>query len=404
MNRRPLIFIIFTSAYFLSYFYRLANAVISPDLSADIGLNPAQLGLMTSVFFATFAAVQIPLGIGLDRWGPRWVTSGLMIIGVAGSLMFATAQSFIWLTIGRGLIGIGMAGILMGSLKAFSQWYPPKRFATMSGLLVGIGSTGALFAATPLAWLNEQIGWRTVFVGMAVVTLFVAVIIMTFGRNTPPGKEWPKPEKAKGGVGQVLKDGRFWRIAPVSMFASGTSLAFQGLWAGPYLFDIHGLSKIEGGNILLLIGIGATIGFVLSGWIADRFSLAHVVLFGTILFAFVQIILAIRPSLAIVRLMFFLFGFSGAFNILVLAHIRRLFPDSITGQAITAINLFGFAGTFLIQWLMGVIIGSFVVSANGAYPPQAYTTVLLVTAACNLLVLTRYYPLTKTDHPVMQTA
>lgn len=399
MNRRPVIFIIFTSAYFLSYFYRLANAVISPDLSADLSLNPAQLGLTTSIFFATFALVQIPLGIGLDKWGPRWVTSGLMIVGVLGSILFAMAPSFFWLTVGRGMIGIGMAGILMGSLKAFSQWYPPERFATMSGLLVGIGSTGALFAATPLAWLNEQIGWRTVFIGMATVTLFVAVIIMTFGRNTPPGKDWPKPDKAQGGVGQVLKDSRFWRIAPVSMFASGTTLAFQGLWAGPYLFDVHGLTEIEGGNILLLIGIGATLGFVLSGWIADRFSLAHVVLIGTGFFALVQIALALRPSLPIVRIMYFLFGFGGAFNILVLSHIRRLFPDSITGQAITAINLFGFAGTFLIQWLMGIIIGSFVVNSNGAYPPQAYTTVLLVTAVCNLLVLIRYYPLTQTAQP-----
>ncbi|MFT5196564.1 MAG: putative MFS family arabinose efflux permease, partial [Candidatus Promineifilaceae bacterium] len=245
----------------------------------------------------------------------------------------------------------------------------------------------------PLAWLNGQVGWRTVFVGMSVVTLFVAIIIMTFGRNTPPGTDWPQPQTGQGGVGQVLRDSRFWRIAPVSMFAAGTSLAFQGLWAGPYLFDVHGLTKIEGGNILLLIGIGATFGFVISGWIADRFNLTRVVLFGTGLFTCVQIVLALRPPLIVVGVMFFLFGFGGAFNILVLAHVRRLFPNAITGQAITAINLFGFAGTFLLQWLMGIIIGSFVVNANGAYPPQAYSTVLIVTAICNLLALSRYAPL-----------
>ncbi|MFT7584821.1 MAG: putative MFS family arabinose efflux permease, partial [Cellvibrionaceae bacterium] len=157
--------------------------------------------------------------------------------------------------------------------------------------------------------------------------------------------------------------------------------------------DVHGLTKIEGGNILLLIGIGATFGFVISGWIADRFNLTRVVLFGTGLFTCVQIVLALRPPLIVVGVMFFLFGFGGAFNILVLAHVRRLFPNAITGQAITAINLFGFAGTFLLQWLMGIIIGSFVVNANGAYPPQAYSTVLIVTAICNLLALSRYAPL-----------
>lgn len=396
MQRRILIFVLFTCAYFLSYFYRLANAVISPDLTADLALTAAQLGLTTSVFFATFAAVQIPLGIGLDRWGPRWVTPGLMLVGVVGSLVFSIASSFTALTIGRGLIGIGMAGILMGSLKAFSQWFPPERFATIAGLLVGIGSTGAFVAATPLAWFNEQLGWRTVFVGMAFVTLAVALTIFILARNTPPGVEWPKPEKGKGGVKQVLQDGRFWRIAPVSMFASGTGLGFQGLWAGPYLFDIHGLSQIDGGNILVFIAVGATLGFVSSGWIADRFGLPRIVLLGTSSFVVAQIILALRPPLVLVGLMFFLFGFGGAFNILVLAHIRRLFPDTITGQAITAVNLFGFAGTFLIQWLMGVIIGSFVALPGGAYPPQAYTTVLLVTAACNIIALARYYPLMQT--------
>ncbi|MEM7112535.1 MAG: MFS transporter [Chloroflexota bacterium] len=393
MKKPLVIFALFTSAYFLSYFYRLANAVISPDLTAELSLTAAQLGLTTSVFFATFAAVQIPLGIGLDRWGPRWVTPGLMFVGVIGSLVFSVATSFTVLTIGRGLIGIGMAGILMGSLKAFSQWFPPERFATMAGLLVGIGSTGAFFAATPLAWFNEQVGWRSVFVGMGIVTLAVALIIITFARNTPPGVAWPKPQKGRGGVGQVLKDGRFWRIAPVSMFASGTTLAFQGLWAGPYLFDIHGLSQIDGGNILLWIAVGATLGFVSSGWIADRFGLPRVVLIGTSSFVVAQIVLALRPPLALVGFMFFLFGFGGGYSILVLAHIRRLFPDEITGQAITAVNLFGFAGTFLLQWLMGVIIGSFMADASGAYPPIAYTTVLLVTAVCNTIALIRYYPL-----------
>ncbi|MEM8863791.1 MAG: MFS transporter, partial [Chloroflexota bacterium] len=267
MRTRQFIFIIFTCAYFLSYFYRLANAVIAPDLTAALNLTPSQLGLTTSIFFATFAAAQIPLGIGLDRWGPRWVTPSLMFVGVIGSLVFAQANSFFLLSVSRGLIGIGMAGILMGSLKAFSQWFPANRFATISGLLVGIGSTGSLFAATPLAWLNQEIGWRSVFTIMAGVTFLVAAIIMTFGRNTPPGVAWPEQTKGQGGVGQVLLDSRFWRLAPVTFFGSGTGLAFQGLWAGPYLFDVYKLSEIDGGNSLLWTGVGAPLGFISSGWL-----------------------------------------------------------------------------------------------------------------------------------------
>ena len=185
MQRHVVIFVLFTAAFFLSYFYQLANAVIAPDLAAELELTAAQLGLMSSVFFATFAAVQIPLGIGLDRWGARVVTSGMMLIGVVGSFIFAAAPSLLWLTIGRGLIGVGMACILMGALKAFSQWYPPQQFATMSGLLVGIGSTGAFFAATPMAWLNAQVGWRAVFACVGGLTLLIALIIAFFAHDPP---------------------------------------------------------------------------------------------------------------------------------------------------------------------------------------------------------------------------
>ena len=137
MPKQIHIFIFFTAAYFLSYFFRSANAVIAPDLSSELGLEAQQLGFMTSLFFASFAAVQIPLGMALDKWGPRWVTSGLMLVGVIGSIVFGLAPSFEILALGRALIGIGMAGILMGSLKVFSQWFPLERFATVSGLLVG---------------------------------------------------------------------------------------------------------------------------------------------------------------------------------------------------------------------------------------------------------------------------
>ncbi|MEM7335248.1 MAG: MFS transporter [Chloroflexota bacterium] len=397
MSKQLQIFIFFTSAYFLSYFYRSANAVISPDLTSDLGLTAAQLGLTTSIFFATFAAVQLPLGVGLDRWGPRWVTPSFMFVGVAGSLIFASANSFLVLSLGRGLIGIGMAGILMGSLKMFSQWFSSERFATVSGLLVGIGSTGALFAATPLAWLNGEFGWRSVFVGMGGITLAVAGTIMLLARNTPPGVEWPKPESRQGGLGQVLKDGRFWRVTPVTFFVSGTMQGFQGLWAAPYLFDNYGLTDIEGGNILLLIGVGATTGFLSSGWLADRLGLTRIVLLGTGLFTLCQFLLAANPPLWVVTVLFFLFGFSGAFSILLLSHVRRIFPDAITGRAITAVNLFGFGGTFLIQWLMGVVIGWFVVVETTRYPPTAYTTVLLITAVCNVAALIYYFPLVRRD-------
>ena len=132
------VFLIFTVAYFLSYFYRSANAVIAPDLRGDLGLTASQLGLMTSLFFAAFAAVQLPLGVGLDGVGPRWMTPALMLVAAAGSLVFAAATGFAGLALGRALIGVGMAGVLMGAFKVFGQWFSARRYATASGLLVGL--------------------------------------------------------------------------------------------------------------------------------------------------------------------------------------------------------------------------------------------------------------------------
>jgi predicted MFS family arabinose efflux permease len=356
-------------------------------------LTAADLGLMTSMFYAAFALAQLPLGVGLDRVGPRWVTPGLMLVGAVGSLVFALAPSFAVLALGRALIGVGMAGVLMGSLKAFSQWFPPHRFATMSGLLVGIGSSGALIAATPLAWLNQEYGWRTVFVGGAIITAVIAVMVMAWARNTPPGVPWEGRTQTQGGLRDVFRDGRFWRIAPHNFFMAGVLLSFQGLWAGPYLFDVLRLSDTAVGNVLLAMGIGATTGFLVSGWLADRLGVAQVVVGSSVLFVACQFGLVLRPPLVLVSGIYALFGLTGAFNIMLLAHARQVFPPTMTGQAVTAVNLFGIGGTFLLQWLLGVVIGAFPQDAAGHYPPLAHSVALLLMAVGTTLTLGWYLPL-----------
>lgn len=226
MQKRTIVFVLFSSAYVLSQFYRSTNAVIAPDLAKELSLDAAKLGLMTSLFFVTFAMSQIPVGVGLDRWGPRWVTSSLMWVGVAGSLAFAVAYSFGALALGRALLGLGMAGVLMGAVKAFSVWYPANRFATLTGLLTGIGLLGALLSATPLVWLNNAIGWRAVFVVGAIVTGAVALGIALLTRNTPPGVTWEGKTESGSDLPSILAAGRFWRIALFAGFVD-----CSGAWA-----------------------------------------------------------------------------------------------------------------------------------------------------------------------------
>ena len=399
MSKRWIVFFLFSVAYFMSYFYRSANAVIAPDLSAELSLNAAQLGFMTSLFFAAFAAVQIPLGVGLDRWGPRWVTPVLMLAGVAGSLIFASSHSFATLALGRALIGVGMAGILMGSLKMFSQWFPANRFATASGLLIGIGSLGALLAATPLAWLNNAMGWRTVFVAGALATALIAGAIMMWTRNVPPGVEWPRTDTTLRGTGSeiagVFRDARFWRIAPLTFFLAGTLLGFQGLWSGPYLFDVYGLSDIQVGNVLIWLAVGATVGYTISGWLCDRFGMSRTITLASALFICVQAALAMQPPLFAVPILYLLFGLTGGFNTMLLAQTRMVFPLAMTGKAVTAVNVFAIGGTFVLQWWMGLVIGLFPTDAAGAYPAAAYSVALILTATGALLALLWYRPLAK---------
>jgi nitrate/nitrite transporter NarK len=396
MPTRASVFLIFTAAYFLSYFYRSANAVIANDLAHTMSLTAADLGLMTSLFFAAFAVVQLPLGVGLDRFGPRFVTPALMLLGVAGSLIFGAAQSFGGLALGRALIGVGMAGVLMGGLKAFSRWFPPTRYSTMAGLMMGIGSAGALLAATPLAWLNATVGWRAVFTGGALVILLVAVAIVIGTRNTPPGVPWGGQVVDLRSLRGFFADIRFWRIALLIFFTNGVLLAFQGLWAGPYLNDVYGLDAIARGNVLFLLSLGVTLGFLSSGWLSDRFGLARVVSMGTALFIGAQVVLALRPPLPAVMAASLAFGLFGGFSIMLLAQPRLVFPLTITGQATTATNLFGIGGTFLLQWWIGVVVNLFPVDGAGHYPPIAYSTALALTAGGTLLALLWYLPLTRT--------
>ncbi len=288
----------------------------------------------------------------------------------------------------------------MGGLKAFSQWFPAQRYSTMAGLLMGLGSAGALAAATPLAWLNSTIGWRQVFVYGAGAILLMAVAIAVGTRNTPPGVPWTARPMALGGLAEVFRAQKFWRIAFLVFCTNGTLLAFQGLWAGPYLNDVLGLDALGRGNVLLVLSLGVTLGFLSSGWLSDRFGLAQVVIVGTVIFIVAQLVLALHPPLPVVVAAGFMFGYFGGFSIMLLAQPRLVFPLAITGQATTATNLFGIGGTFLLQWWMGLIIALWLPDRAGHYPPAAYSAALVFTAVSTLAALLFYLPMRK-EAPVL---
>jgi MFS family permease len=395
MHRQLRVFALFAVAHMLSYFFRTANAALAGDLTQEMQLDAGQLGLMSSLFFLAFAAAQIPLGIGLDWIGPRWVTPGLMFFGAAGSFLFANAHSFGTLALGRTLIGLGTAGILMGALKAFSRWFGPARYATISTLMVGFGSMGGLAASIPLARLNTLFGWRGIFLSGAIALAVVAAAIVLFVRNTPPGELWQRPQASDGSLGAIFRNGDFWRIAILSFWMNGVLLAMQGLWAGPYFTDLYGVDQLAAGNLLFLIAVGAMFGFGGSGWLADRFGVTHIVLLGATLQIAGAVLYAFQPPVGWLPVLNLCFGFGGGISVVLMPQARRLFASALVGRAVSAVNLFSFTGIFVTQWAMGVIINRWAQDAAGHYPPAAYTTALALIAACTLVALVGYWPLVR---------
>jgi MFS family permease len=394
MPARVAVFLAFTTGFVLSFFFRSANAVIAGDLMRELSLDAAQLGLMTSLFFVVFALAQLPLGLALDRHGARRVTAILMLSAVAGSVLFATAQSFWQLAWGRALIGLGMAGNLMGALKALSGWFSARRFATVASLFVAIGASGALLAATPLVLLNEAVGWRAIFWGGAALTLLVAAVIALWGRDAPTAPR-AGSSVAADGLATVFRHPAFWRMALLNFAMVGTLMAYQGLWIGPFLLDAIGLSPLAAGNLLLLLSSGVVLGYGVSGWLADRLGLKRVMVAASAAFFLIQAVLALAQASWpwwVLALLCTGFGFAGAFSVLIMAQLRLAFPLSMTGRAVTAANLFGIGGSALLQGALGLLISLFSPVA-GNYPPLAYSAAFGATAALTLLALLLYLPL-----------
>ena len=273
MPKRFIIFFAFLPGYFFSYFLRSTNAVIAEDLTRDLSLTASQLGLMTSLFFAAFAAAQLPIGSLLDRYGARYVTPLLMLFAALGCVLFGLGQSFVTVAVARTLIGLGVAGNLMGALKSFSGWFPPEKFALASSLYLALGSLGALTAATPLALVSERFGWRSVFFGSAAIVLLSALLILWLGRDAPKTLD---EEGEQGGFSDIFRDLRFWRIALLNFAVVGSMFAYQSLWAGPFVSDVLGLSSVGVGNLLLVLSGGVTVGYAVAGFVGDRFGVTRV--------------------------------------------------------------------------------------------------------------------------------
>ncbi len=266
------IFLAFWAAYLLSYLFRTINAVVSPELTRDLGLAPGTLGLLTSAYFVAFAAVQLPAGVLLDRFGPRRVEPALLAVGGAGALLFAYAESTTGLAIARALIGAGVAVCLMAPLKAIAAWVPRQRQASFAGWVMTAGSAGALAAATPTEFALRYVHWRTLFLALACATFVVAAWIWWRVPDTGKPVEAPGLGAQWAGLRKLFLHPRFWWIAPLAGCCTGSFFAIQGLWSVPWLTEVNGFDRGVAARHLFVMGTVMLAGYLGLGLFATRLA------------------------------------------------------------------------------------------------------------------------------------
>jgi len=389
-NWRPVVLVLlpFATAYFISYLFRTINAVIAERLRADLGLGAADLGLLTSIYFLTFAALQLPLGIWLDRYGPRRVQSVLMLFTAVGSAVFSLAHNYTALVIGRALIGLGAGAALMSGIKAVTLWFPKQRQTLVNGWLVMLGALGAVTATAPaelaLAWL----GWRGMFGLLTPVTALVALIVYVVVPE--PVSKAPPPKRATPVSLAILGDRHFWRLAPLSATCIGQAWLLQGLWAASWLADVEGMSRPEIVRHLFAMAVALSASALIIGIGADRLFQRGVraqtlLALTATLFAAAQLALILRlpvPS----YLVWSIVAGVGSATVLSFTILGEHVPREQAGRANGALSVVHIGGAFILQAATGMIVGLWT-SQGGQYPAIAYQIGFAVNLALLLAAL-----------------
>jgi predicted MFS family arabinose efflux permease len=349
----------------LSMFYRVSVAIISPELAHDFSLSPEQMGHISSFFFYAFALSQIPNGIFLDVFGSRIVMITINLIAVIGAFIFSSSDSFFVVLIGRVLLGIGMSCNFMGVLKLIASWFPAKMFATLSGVFLCVSTLGSIFAATPLAYLSNSIGWRLSFVIIAMINVLFIVLLLSFVRNNPTSAEKNKNKlkSVLSGFGSLIKSWPYWAISFASFFRYGSFVAIQGLWAAPFLLYGLKIDKLTVADALLLMGIGYMISMPLFGRISDHtLKSRKLVIIPSLLVMslLIWILSCLSPNVNvyIIFSLFFMLGMAAAPGQIMFSHIKELVPSDVIGTAMTGVNLFTMLGAAILTQILGFFIGN----------------------------------------------
>ena len=384
------LFVPFALGYFISQLFRSVIAVVSADLIRELSLDAWTVGFLTSAYFLAFAAAQLPVGIALDRFGPRRTESVLLMFAAIGAVVFATADSANGLALGRALIGFGVSACLMASFHAFVLWAPGDRLQFLNGSVMAVGAAGALTATVPVEWAAASIGWRALFHGLAFAAIACAVVILATVPEKGRARDAEGLSDVTLGVARVFQNKAFWSIAPFSVAHQGTFLALQSLWAGPWLRDVAGLERQAVASHLLTLALAMGVGFIGLGALARHLgqrgvSALTIWVVSASLFQAAQLGLVLEWT-DYARPLWVCFGLFGAAGMLSYVILNRRFPIEMAGRVNTGLNVFVFAGAFALQAGVGAVIEHF--TPDGApFSTRGFQAAFAIVLAVQLLSL-----------------
>jgi len=353
------IFLVFALGYYISNLLRAITATISPNLISEFDLSAGDLGLLGGGYFLGFAAVQIPLGYLLDNKGPKKIVSYFLLIAVLGMISFSLSENFITLLISRILIGIGVGACLMGPLTAYRIWYQDETQQRANSWMLMVGAIGMLSSSLPVQFFLPIIGWRMIFITLALLTIFCIILIIFFIPN------WNKANiqsnsNDNGSLKEIWNNSFFKSLVPMGFFNYGGLFAIQTLWAGPWMIKVSGYTPEQSANGLFLIYFSLLISFLSWGYLVPKISknvsdAIRLLKFGAPLNLIVlAFIIYLGPKAGAYHWAFF--AVSSVFLSLTQPAVGMAFSLSNAGKALTSFNLLLFIGAFVLQWIIGVII------------------------------------------------
>ena len=400
------VFLAFAVAYFFSALVRAITATLSPTLTQELGLSAKDLGLLAGGYFLGFSLTQLPLGRWLDRHGPKNVILAFLSVAVLGCLAFAAADNFVGLLLARMLCGVGVSACLMAPLTGYRRWFDASTQLRTNSWMLMTGSLGMLSSTLPVQWLMPIWGWRPLFivlgVGIALAMLLILWVVPRWQTSSPSATSAAADDD--GSYREVWRSRYFWRMTPIGFFSYGGLVAMQTLWAGPWMTQVAGWTPIESATGLFVINLAMLVAFWVWGWVtpglarrgirANRLiawgmplnlvTLAGLVVMGPSVGAWAAGVLSV-------------FCVTSTFVSLAQPAVGMAFPPHLAGRALSAYNLVIFAGVFVVQWGIGLLID--LAMTLGLARVAAYQAAFTVFGVCSFLSWL-YFLLNKADNEV----